>query len=152
MIVRSLLTVAVLGSLAAACATVTPRLLDQRAAIVSVDQSAAIVSAVIRVVPDQAPAIAAAGIRGRPSQAAAITAAAIQTAPDQADAILRAAIATEPGQAKAIVRAATLAVERGDNVSALPRQVFTGGFDAGTSNATRDFVRGDSMFGTTRIQ
>jgi hypothetical protein len=106
--IRSLIGVAVLGSLTAGCTMATPRLVHQS---VLVDQSAAIVSAVVRVVPDQAPAIAAAGIAARPSQAVAITAAAIAAAPHQAD---------------AIVRAAALAVDRGDSAAALPRDVLGG--------------------------
>jgi hypothetical protein len=140
---RSLIAVAVLGSLAAACTTATPRLLDQ---------SAAIVSAVVHVVPDQAPAIAAAGIRARPSQAAAITAAAVAAAPDQADAIARAAIATEPGQAEAIVRAAALAVDMSDSVSALPRQALTGRIDTSTSDAAREFMRRERTIVMIRVQ
>src|SRR5438477_11557194 len=79
---RILIAVTFLGSLATACTTATPHF---------VDQSAAIVAAVIHVVPRQAPEITAAGISARPSQAAAITAAAILAAPDQTDAIERAA-------------------------------------------------------------
>lgn len=139
MTTRILLGVAVLGSLTAACTTATPRL---------VDQSAAIVSAVIHVVPDQAPAIAVAGIRARPSQAAAITAAAVAAAPDdQDDAIVRAAIAAEPGQTKAIVSAAAFAVEMGDSFSALPGEALTGDFDTFDISDWAEFMGGDRRIG-----
>lgn len=134
--IRSLIGVAVLGLLAAACTTATPRPVVQSALV---DQSAAIVFAVVRVVPDQAAAVAAVGIKERPAQAAAITAAAIAAAPHQASAIVSAAIAEEPRQA-ATIRAAALAVEIGDSVAALPREVFTGRLEPHSSDGWNEFL------------